>query len=92
MHAGRLLACIRVSQKITLQSIYFGLCVSRFNENCSEEKSEGRRSRGTTRHRRMGNIERDHKETAWKGMECSLAEDRNKWQTVLNTIINFQVP
>jgi hypothetical protein len=40
----------------------------------------------------MGNIKIDLRETGWDGMGwIDLAQDRDQWRTLVNTIINFRV-
>jgi len=39
------------------------------------------------------NINIDHKESGYEGMYyIHLAQDRNQWQTLVNTIMNFCFP
>jgi hypothetical protein len=41
----------------------------------------------------VGNIEMDLRETAWNGMDwIDLAQDRDQWQALVNTVMNLWVP
>jgi len=55
-------------------------------------KSEGRRPLG--RHRRgWKDIRIGLREIEWEGVDwMHLAQDRDQWRTVVNTVINFWVP
>jgi hypothetical protein len=58
-----------------------------------DEKSEGKRSLG--RHRRVwgDNIRMDLKEIGRKVVKwMHLAQDRDQWRVLLNTVIKLQVP
>jgi hypothetical protein len=49
----------------------------------------------TRRHRRRSedNIKMDLREVGWDGKDCiDLAEDRNRWRDVVNTVMNLRVP
>jgi hypothetical protein len=51
------------------------------------------RSFGRPRHRMEDNIKMDHKELEWEGVDQNdLNQSRDKWQAVMNTIMNFRVP
>jgi hypothetical protein len=35
----------------------------------------------------------DPRETGWDGMDCTdLAQDRDQWMTLMNTVMNLRVP
>jgi hypothetical protein len=56
-------------------------------------KPEGRRPLGRPRCRRVDNIKIDLREIGWNGMEwIDLAEDRDQWRTLVNTVMNVHVP
>jgi hypothetical protein len=56
-------------------------------------KPEGKRPLGRPRCRSVDNIEMDVREIEWSGMDwIGLAEDREQWRALLNTVINLQVP
>jgi hypothetical protein len=41
----------------------------------------------------VDNIKIDHREIGWDGMDwIDLAEDRDKWRALMNTIVNLRVP
>jgi hypothetical protein len=51
-------------------------------------KPEGKRPR----HRRVDNIKIDLREIGWDGMDwIDLAQDRDQWRAIVNTLINFWV-
>jgi hypothetical protein len=53
----------------------------------------GRRLLGRARHRWVDNIKMDIREIGWDGMDwISLAEDRDQWRALVNTVMNLQVP
>jgi hypothetical protein len=57
------------------------------------EKPEEKRPLGTPRHRRVDNIKMDLREIGWDGMDWSdMAQDRNQWRGLVNTVINLGVP
>jgi hypothetical protein len=51
-------------------------------------KPEGKRPLGRLRHKWVNNINMDLREIGWYG----LAQDRDQWKAVVNTVMNFQVP
>jgi hypothetical protein len=41
----------------------------------------------------VNNIKMDLKETGWNGMDwIDLAEDRDRWRALANTVMNLRVP
>jgi hypothetical protein len=53
-------------------------------------KREGKRPLGRHRHRWKANIKMDLKEVGQEGMDwLHLAQDRDKWQSLVSTVINF---
>jgi hypothetical protein len=55
-------------------------------------KSEGKRPLGRTRRRWVDNIRMDLREIGWNGMDwINLAQDREKWKALVNTVMNLQV-
>jgi hypothetical protein len=55
-------------------------------------KPEGNRLLERPRHRWEDGIKMDLREIGWGGMECiHLAQDRDRWQAVVNALINLQV-
>jgi hypothetical protein len=56
-------------------------------------KPEGKRPLGRPRHRREDNIKMDLHEVRCGGMNwIELAQDRGRWRSVLNAVMNLQVP
>jgi hypothetical protein len=57
------------------------------------EKHEGLRVLGIPRHRWKDDINIYLKETTWSGMGwINLAQDREKWQVIVNAVMNLWVP
>jgi hypothetical protein len=62
-----------------------------------EEDIGGKASRkeatGRPRSRWVDNIKMDHEEIEWDGVECiNMAQDRDQWKALLNTVLNLRVP
>jgi hypothetical protein len=56
-------------------------------------KPEGRRPLGRPRHRWGDTIKMDLREIEWDGMDwIDLAEDRDQWRALVNTVTNLLVP
>jgi hypothetical protein len=56
-------------------------------------RSEGRRPLGRPRHRWEDNIKMDLGEVGfWDVAWIHLAQDRDRWQALVNTVMNFRVP
>ena len=56
-------------------------------------KPEGKRSLGRTRHRWEDNIKMDFQEVGCGGMDwIDVAQDRDRWRALVNTVMNLQVP
>jgi hypothetical protein len=56
-------------------------------------KPEGKRPLGRPRRRWVDNIRIDLREIGWEGMDCiDLAQDRDQWRAVVNTVMNLRVP
>jgi hypothetical protein len=56
-------------------------------------KPEGKRPLGRPTHRWMGNIKIHLTEIEWDGMDwVDLAQDRDQWGTLVNTVMNFLIP
>jgi hypothetical protein len=56
-------------------------------------KPEGKRPLGRLRRRWVDNIKMDLREIGWYGMDLiDLAQDRNQWRALVNTVMNLRVP
>jgi hypothetical protein len=57
------------------------------------EKPEGKKPIGGQRRKRVDNIKIDLREIGWGGMDwIDLAQDRDQWRALVNTIMNLRVP
>jgi hypothetical protein len=55
-------------------------------------RPEGRRPLGRPRRRWEDNIKMDLQEVGW-GIDCiELAQDRDRWQALVNAVMNLRVP
>jgi hypothetical protein len=56
-------------------------------------KPEGKRPLGRSRLRWEDNIRMDLRETGWGGMDwIDLAQDRDQWRALVNTVMNLRFP
>jgi hypothetical protein len=56
-------------------------------------KPEGKRPLGRPRRRWVDNIKMDLREIRWDDMDwIELAQDRDQWRVLVNTVMNLQVP
>jgi hypothetical protein len=56
-------------------------------------RPEGRRPLGRPRRRWVDNIKMDLRGIGWDGIDrMDLAQDRNQWKALVNTVMNFRVP
>jgi hypothetical protein len=57
------------------------------------EKPEGKRPIGRPRRRWVDNIRMDLGEVGWGNVDwIGLAEDRNRWWALVNSVLNLRVP
>jgi hypothetical protein len=56
-------------------------------------RPKGRRPLGRPRHRWEDNIKMNLQEVGWEGMDkIDMAQDRDRWQALVNVVMNLQVP
>jgi hypothetical protein len=56
-------------------------------------KPEGKRPLGSPRRRCVDNIKMNLGEIGWDGMDwIELAQDRDQWRALVNTVTNLRVP
>jgi hypothetical protein len=56
-------------------------------------KPEGKRPLGRQKHRWVDNIKINLREIVWDGMDwIDLAQDRDQWRALVNTVMNLRVP
>jgi len=55
-------------------------------------KPEGKRPLGRPRHRWEDNINMDLREVGGRGDWMELAQDRDRWRALVNTVMNFRLP
>jgi hypothetical protein len=56
-------------------------------------KPEGRKPLGRPRRRWADNIRKDLVEVEWGDVDwISLAQDRDRWRALVNSVLNFRVP
>jgi hypothetical protein len=56
-------------------------------------KPEGKRPLGRPRRRWEDSIRMDLREIGWGGMDwIELAQDRDQWRALVNTVMNLRVP
>jgi hypothetical protein len=55
-------------------------------------KPEGRRPLGRPRCMWVDNIRMDLGEVGWGDVWIDLAQDRNRWRALVNSVLNLQVP
>jgi hypothetical protein len=57
------------------------------------EKPEGKRPLGRPRRRWVDNIKMDLSEIGWGGVNwIGLAQDRDRWRALVNSVMNLRVP
>jgi hypothetical protein len=56
-------------------------------------KPEGKRPLGRPRRRQEDNIKMNLREIGWGGMDwIDVAQDKNQWRALVNTVMNLRVP
>jgi len=55
-------------------------------------KPEGKRPLGRPRRRWEDNIKMDFREVGWGGDWMELAQDRDRWRALVNTVMNLRFP
>jgi hypothetical protein len=56
-------------------------------------KPEGKRPPGRPGRKWVDNIKMDLREIGWDGVDwIDLAQDRDRWRTLVNTVMNLRVP
>jgi hypothetical protein len=56
-------------------------------------KPEGKEPLGRSSRRWVDNIKMDLREIGWDGMDwIDLAQDRDKWRAIVNTVMKFRIP
>jgi hypothetical protein len=56
-------------------------------------KSEGRRSLGRPRRRWLNNVRMDLVEVGWGDVDwIGLAQNRDRWRALVNSVLNLRVP
>jgi hypothetical protein len=57
------------------------------------EKSEGKRPLGIPRRRCVNNITINLGQVGWSGVDwIGLAQDKNRWRALVNSVLNLRVP
>jgi hypothetical protein len=63
------------------------------NQICKLGKTEGKKPLGRPRHKWEDNIKMDLQEVGCGGMDwIKLAQDRDRWQALVNAVMNRRVP
>jgi hypothetical protein len=56
-------------------------------------KPERKRPLGRPRRRWLDNIKLDIKDVGWSAVDCiDVAQDRDEWRALVNTVMNLQIP
>jgi hypothetical protein len=62
-------------------------------KECIQDFCGKARRKGRLRCRWEDNIKMDLRETGWSGMDLiDLAQDRDQWRALVNTVLNLRVP
>jgi hypothetical protein len=58
-----------------------------------DEEPEGKRPLGTPRRSCVDNIQMELREIGWDGVDwIDMAQDRDQWKALVNTVMNLWVP
>jgi hypothetical protein len=56
-------------------------------------ESQKERTTGKTKTRWVNKIKMDLREIGWDGVDCMhMAQDREEWKALVNTVLNLRVP
>jgi hypothetical protein len=81
------------SRRMRLAGHVARMCEKRNAYRVLVEKPEGKRPLGRPRRRWMDNIKKDLGEVGWGDVDwIGLAQDRNRWRAVVNSVLNLRVP
>jgi hypothetical protein len=59
----------------------------------TESQPKGKRPLGRRRGRRVDNINMDFRGRGWDGVDwIDMAQDRDQWRTLVNTVLKLRVP
>jgi hypothetical protein len=90
--SGTIFAVYQNSQRHLLFDIYVNI-ETRNAYRISVGKPEGKRPLGRPRRRWVDNIKMDLREIEWYGVDwIELAQDRDQWRALVNTVMNLRVP
>jgi hypothetical protein len=71
----------------------FAYIIQYYLEKFLVGKPEGKRPLGRPRRRWVDNIKMDLGEIGWAGMDwIEMAQDRDQWRGLVNTVMNLRVP
>jgi hypothetical protein len=87
MSAGKQMRVARISSLFLIKFVRSHVACS-----TNEGNPEGKRPLGRPRRRWVDNIKMELGEIGWDGMDwIHLAQDRDQWRALVNTVMNLQV-